>query len=376
MSGRNFMKIFQRYIARGFWGPFFGSLAVFTAMLLLGHVFGNLYVFTKGEVKVLTFVRYILCQLPYFMVKIMPIATLLAVLMSLSKMVSAGEWKAGMAGGWRPFDMLKPLIICSVFAGILQFSLQETIAPSLYLKSEHIVRRDIRNREDWARLVLNDVSFSAGEGKFITCRQFDGRVNTMALPTLVEYSDFSGKNGKPGGLIKYVLQSPEASWDAEGRQWIFKNAVETVYGSSRFPKVKKYAEMAAKVSVGPENLILENLVPDGINISGIKGRIKSLSLIGAPSVAESTLMWCKLSAPFANIIMALIGAAMALLFTGNRRFQSYGWAIGTGFAFWASLVFSQEIGHAEILSPFLSGISPIILFGLVSAWLLKKAKVF
>ena len=371
------MKIFQRYIARGFWGPFFGSLAVFTAMLLLGHVFGHLYVFTKGEVKVLTFAKYILCQMPYFMVKIMPIATLLAVLMSLSRMVSAGEWKAGMAGGWRPFDMLKPLIICSVLAGILQFSLQETIAPSLYLESEHIFRRDIRNREDWARLVLNDVSFSAGDGKFITCRLFDGRINKMVLPTLVEYSDFSDKDGKkPGGSIRYVLQSPEAEWDADNRQWIFKNAVETVYGNSRFPKMQKYGEKTAKVSVGPENLILENLVPDGINISGIKGRIKSLSLIGAPSVAERTLLWCKISAPFANIIMALIGAAMALLFIGSKRFQSYGWAIGTGFLFWASLVFSQEIGHAEILSPFLSGISPIIVFGIISAWLLKKANVF
>jgi len=40
----------------------------------------------------------VLYQTPYFMVKIAPIATLLAVLFSLGGMMARGEWKAGLAG--------------------------------------------------------------------------------------------------------------------------------------------------------------------------------------------------------------------------------------------------------------------------------------
>lgn len=371
------MKIFQRYIAKGFWGPFLGSLAVFTALLLLGNIFGHLYVFTKGEVSIFVFLKYIICQAPYFMVKIMPISTLLAVLMALGKMVASGEWKAGMAGGWRPFDMIKPLLLCAAMAGLIQFAVQETIAPELYLESEHIFRRDIRGRDDWARLVVNNVSFSAGEGKFITCKVFDGRINTMHDVMLSEYSE---------GKIKYSLRAVTAVWakdsesagkdaNADGH-WEFRNAVETKYGNSPVPAVKRYKTKDVHVPVGPGDLILENLVPDGINLKGLNGRISKLKLVGAPSVTERTLMWCKLSAPFANLIMALIGAAMALMFTGNSRFYSYGLAIGIGFLFWASLVFSQEVGNAEIMSPAMAGISPIALFGLFSAWILKKARAF
>ena len=182
------MKIFQSYIARHFLVPFVAALSVFTGLLLLGNVFGHLYVFTKGEVSVLVFIKYILCQAPYFMVKIMPIATLLAVLAALGEIIKSGEWKAGMAGGWRPLDMLMPLVLCAAAAGLLQFAVQETAAPSLYLESEHIFRRDIRGRDDWARLVVNNVSFSAGEGRFVTCRVFDGRVNTMQQVVLSAYS--------------------------------------------------------------------------------------------------------------------------------------------------------------------------------------------
>ncbi|MBO4556654.1 MAG: LptF/LptG family permease [Elusimicrobiales bacterium] len=369
------MKIFQKYIARGFWGPFLGSLAVFTAMLLLGHLFGNLYVFTKGEVRIAAFFKYILFQCPYFMVKIMPIATLLGVLMALGKVVASGEWKAGMAGGWRPFDMIKPLIFCSLMAGVFHLALQETLAPSLYLESEHIFRRDIRNKEDWARLVVNNVSFSAGSGKFIACGKFDGRINRMEKASLVEYSQ-NGNGKLLGGQISYVLQAPSADWNAETHSWIFKNAIESSYKTGIFPQVKKYDEKSVDVSVGPENLILENLVPDGINISGLTDRVKKLKLVGAPSVSERTLIWCKISAPAANLIMALIGASMALIFTGNKRFVSYGAAIGIGFLFWTALVFSQEIGNAEIMSPAAAGIFPLVIFGLFSMWILKKAKAF
>ena len=362
------MKIFQSYIARHFLVPFVAALSVFTGLLLLGNVFGHLYVFTKGEVSVLVFIKYILCQAPYFMVKIMPIATLLAVLAALGEIIKSGEWKAGMAGGWRPLDMLMPLVLCAAAAGLLQFAVQETAAPSLYLESEHIFRRDIRGRDDWARLVVNNVSFSAGEGRFVTCRVFDGRVNTMQQVVLSAYS---------GMKLGYTLQAEKAVWNAEKRSWDFNNAVETIYGETAIPSVKKYKKRETEVSVGPENLILENLVPDGINLAGLLDRIKKLRLVGAPSVTERTLFWCKVSAPFANIIMALIGASIALLFTrGRKNSLSYGIAIGIGFVFWAALVFSQEIGNAELMSPFMSGISPLVVFGIFSVWTMRRARVF
>ena len=121
-------KIFYRYIARSFWGPFGFGLAVFCLMLLFGSLFDNLSPFLKSGAGAGVFFRYVIYQAPYFMVKMTPIATMMAVLFALGGMLSNGEWKAGLAGGWRPFDMIKPLLVCAVAAGAVQFVLQETVA--------------------------------------------------------------------------------------------------------------------------------------------------------------------------------------------------------------------------------------------------------
>ena len=110
-------KTFFRYIARSFWSPFGFGLGVFCLLLIFGSLFDKLNFFMKSGEGAGLFARYILYQSPYFIVKMTPMATLLSVLFTLGSMMSKGEWKAGLAGGWRPFDMLKPLLACALLAG-------------------------------------------------------------------------------------------------------------------------------------------------------------------------------------------------------------------------------------------------------------------
>ena len=76
-------KVFFRYIAKSFWGPFVFGLGVFVALLLFGSLFDKMNFFMKSSSDIYTFLEYLLYQLPYFAVKMMPIATLLAVLFVL-----------------------------------------------------------------------------------------------------------------------------------------------------------------------------------------------------------------------------------------------------------------------------------------------------
>ena len=125
---------FSRYIALNFWGPFALGLGVFTALLLFGSFFDKLNSFMRVGAESGLLGRYLLYRLPYFLVKITPMATLLGILFALGGMLSRGEWKAGMAGGWRPFEMIKPLLLCSLAAAAFQLVLQETVAPRLYMR--------------------------------------------------------------------------------------------------------------------------------------------------------------------------------------------------------------------------------------------------
>ncbi len=358
-------KIFYRYIAQSFWGPFGFGLCVFCLLLLFGSLFDNLNFFMKSGAGAGIFLRYVAYQAPYFMVKMTPIATLLAVLFSLGGMMARGEWKAGLAGGWRPFDMIKPLLACACLAGLGQFVVQETVAPDLFMRSTYLFESKMRGREDWRRLVKQDVSFSAGKEAFVMAHLFDGRRKVMERVILDIYKE---------GRLALEVNARTAEWQPASRRWAFLDGVILTYSDERRPSVKPFTTYQSAVSVPPENLVLEKLVPEGVSSLDVLRRLRLLRAVGAPYAPERTLFWVKLCAPLANPAMALIGAAMVLMAKKNNRFFSFGLALGFGFFFWAVIIMAQEAGNAELLPAAAAGLAPALLFALLSLWGLRKAR--
>ena len=358
-------KTFYRYIARSFWAPFGFGLGVFCLLLIFGGLFDKLNFFMKSGAGAGLFIKYILYQAPYFIVKMTPIATLLAVLFTLGGMMSRGEWKAGLAGGWRPFDMIKPLQACALLAGAGQFLLQETAAPELYMRSEYLFEGKMRGRDDWQRLVRKDVVFSAGDETFVTAHVFDGRRREMLKVIVSVYE---------AGRLALEINAASAVWRQGAGRWDFFDGVTIKYAGDDKPAVSKFKEYQSAVSVRPEDLVLEKLVPDGVSSAEVLRRVRRLEAVGAPAAAERTLLWVKLAAPLSNLAMALIGAAMVLLAKKNNRYFSFGLAVGVGFFFWAVIILSQEAGKAELLPPYAAGLAPALLFAAASLWGLRRAR--
>jgi len=361
-------KVFFKYIAKSFWGPFFFGLGVFVCLLLFGSLFDKMSFFMKTSSGFDTFLKYLFYQLPYFVVKMMPLATLLAVLFALGGMISKGEWKAGMAGGWRPFNMALPLLACSGAAALLQLGIQETVAPSFYMKSEYIFQGKMWGRADWKRLVRRDVAFSAGPEVFVTAQLFDGGRETMERVLVNFYN---------GGKISSEINANKAVWDKSSGVWIFEDGVLIKYGTdakSR-PVTSAFTRYAGQLKSPPGTLVLERLVPDGVNIMTISDRIGRLKAIGAPVVAEKVQLYEKLAGPLANIVLAVTGISLVLLVRMNRLF-GFGVALATGFSFWMFMTMGQYAGEAELVPPVVAGFGPAFIFLAGSFLALRKARIF
>lgn len=343
------------------------GLGVFTALLLFGSFFDKLNSFMKASSGIGLLGRYLLYQFPYFLVKMTPMATLLGVLFALGGMLSRGEWKAGMAGGWRPFEMLKPLLLCSVMTAAFQLVLQEAVAPQFYMRSKFLFEGKLRGKENWQELAKKDVVFSAGEEVFVTAHVFDGRKNSMERVQANIYRD---------GRLFVEINARKALWQAAERRWLFEDGVLINYDASLKPSSSRFSAYQSGISVPPDSLVLELLVPEGVSIADLLRRVKRLSAVGSPVVSELTLIYCKLAAPLANLIMALIGAMMVLLIKGGSRILNFGLAVVVGFIFWAGMIMGQSLGNAEFFPPLVAGFGPLALFALFSLFGLKKARVF
>ncbi|MBI4801625.1 MAG: LptF/LptG family permease [Elusimicrobia bacterium] len=360
-------KVFFKYIAKNFWGPFFFGLGVFMALMLFGSLFDKMNFFMKSSSGFGVFIRHLVYQLPYFAVKMMPMATLLAVLFALGGMIARGEWKAGMAGGWRPVEMAAPLIFCSVLAALAQFAIQETVAPAFFMRSEHIFEGKLRGRGDWQRLVKRDVSFSAGDEVFVTAHIFDGGAGVMERVLVNSYKD---------GNLSTEVNAQKAVWDGARRNWEFYDGVVIKYGArGEKPVTSQFRAFSGVAMNPPRDLALERLVPDGVALRDVLTRIKRLKAIGSPVTGETVLLYSKLAGPLANIVLAVMGLTLVLLIRMSR-ILSFGAALATGFLFWTFMIMGQSAGEAELAPPLAAGFGPALIFLALSFLGLRKAKVF
>jgi lipopolysaccharide export system permease protein len=356
------MSTFYRYIARAFWGPFAFGLGVFCLLLVFGSLVDRMNFFSRAGAGAAELVEHVACLLPYFVVKMTPLATLLAVLFSLGGMMADGEWKAGLAGGWKPFQMIKPLLACSLLAGAGQLLLQETVAPGFFMRAERIYSEKAQVRQDSLSRFRRDVAFSGGPETVVAASAFDADRGEMRGVVVSRFAE---------GRLATEVTARQGAWS--GQSWLLREGAVIKYDKGGV-RMERFAALDSGLAVSPESLVLDRLVPEGLSSRQVYERLRRLRSVGFPSSAENTLLWVKLAAPLSNPVMALIGAAMVLLLGAANRFYSFGLALGVGFFFWAMIIMGQEAGNNELLPPLLAGFLPALAFLAASLWGLRRAR--
>jgi len=244
---------------------------------------------------------------------------------------------------------------------------QETAAPYFYMRSEFVFEGKIWGRADWKRLARRDVSFSAGPDVFVTAKLFDGASETMEKVLV---------SGYDGGKMAFEINAGAAAWDKAAGSWVFTDGVLVKYGGpGRRPVTSPFKTLSGRLRAPPDALVLERLVPDGVSMADIAGRIRRLEAVGAPVIEEEVQFYSKLAGPLANLVLALTGLMLVLLIRMNR-FLGFGVALGVGFFFWVLATMGQYAGEAEMLPPAAAGFGPAALFLTAALFGLRRARVF
>jgi len=143
------MKILNRYIISSIFTPFITSLIIFSMFMFFGAAFEKLKFFSKSDYGIILLLKYLLSQTPFFVSTIIPLSLLIATLFLINSFMLTGQWKALLAGGYKPFDIIKPLLYFSLAIAIIHFIFNETIVSDAFLKSKDIYNRELRKKQNW-----------------------------------------------------------------------------------------------------------------------------------------------------------------------------------------------------------------------------------
>ena len=352
------MGILSRYIARKFWGPFIFIICIFAALIFLGDSIEKMrWISTYGASARVVF-KYSFFTMPALLMMVLPVACLLSALLVITDMINSGEWTACLAGGFTVRQIFKPLILCISLVAVFGLFAQEFIVPRMYRKANLILEVKIRDRKGWQSNVRSDVTLRLDDRRVLfakTVRPAEGIMRGMFIDI---YDD--------NWAIERQINAKIFRWDPAARTWFFENGFIRYFGKNSSVKERPFDRLSSDYSIPPDKIAVGKADPGELSIREILKRIDFLKSSGLSTFQEYTFLHSKIAAPFATIIMCLLGMPLAIALKRSSKLLNIVFAVTIGFAFWWVVSIMNSAGESGMINSVVAGWLPVAVFAAVA----------
>ena len=353
------MTIYTRYMVARFIKPFVFGLGLFAVLIFLGDTFDKMNYIVKSKASLGVIFECLWLGVPYWAVRVIPMATLLATLIAMSGFVQSGEWLATQACGLETKRFWLPILWSSVAVAVVAFAAQETVMPAAWARSRRLWHEKVNPQPEWA--MYNDVVFGLDDKLFVQASLFvpkNGRLERPILETM----------GEKGVLSQ--LDAKYADWDPALKRWVFKSGVERTFGPQGAVE-KAFVSVVSALDSPPLELIPRPSNPDEMTLRQVRDYALRVGRFGGSPREYEVAVQTKLAYPFANIVICALGIPIALRLRRSSRVISFCAALLISFAY----LWFMEVGHAMgvggTLPPWAAGWAANVLFGGTAVYLLQ-----
>ena len=358
----------SRYIASKFWGPFLFIVCIFSLLIFLGDSIEKMrWVNTYGTTIRLV-LKYSLLSMPSWLVQILPVCCLLSGLFVISDMISNGEWTACLAGGFSVRQIFKPIFACILLVALCGFLTQEFLIPDLSKKAELTLQRKIRGHKDWQFNVQRDVTLRLDDKRILFAKSVHPEQGLMQGMFIDIYDNNWG--------ISKQINAKNFRWNPEQKTWVFEEGFIRTFGKeASIDKEESFDTLSSDFYIPPEQIAVGKIKPAYLNIRDLFNRIKFLKASGLTYFQELTFINTKLAAPFATIIMCLLGLPFAIALKRSSKLINIIMALCIGFSFWWIVSLMTSAGESGMINPYIAGWSPVVIFFIIVCFEFKYLKI-
>ena len=334
------LPVISAYLRKEFLRLFVFSLALFLFLAVLVDFFDRLDYLVKYKAPATTVLLYFAFKLPLFITQTMPIAALVAALLSLGLLSRNREIIALKSCGVSQWQIAKPFLFVGGILSIGLWGWNETIVPHSYRQSRYI---NLQIKKRTPKPVFRESGFwYHGENAFYHIDHFDSRNNVLSGLTIYTLDEQF--------RVLSLIEISQASW--RNGHWHFEGLQEkslSLNGVTRREAIEKLLQET------PEDFALVDIEPDEFSSRQLQEYIDNLQRKGLDATAYQVDLRFKKSLPAAVLIMTLLGVALAI--PGAKQIPlatAVGLALMVGFGYWLLLALTISLGHSGVLSPVLA----------------------
>lgn len=333
------MKILTKYIIKQFLKPFLFGLALFTLMVFLVHVFEKMDTFAENKAPLSSVLPYLALSAPDWIVRIAPVAVLLASFFGFGRFSEKGEYVVVRSSGIAPGRFLWPVLALTAALSLLSFAFSETIVPQANKKARQIYLEKILKRSPQEQSVWSNLLVMGREGRVYRIQSLDLRTGVMKRVIVNRFVQ---------GEMMEQIDALEARWE-EG-QWTFSQGVLRTFGKGPLQE-EVFDTRTFLFPDRPKDFVIQNKKPAEMTAKELHSQIAKFRRVGMSHTSLKVAVQVKYAYPLASLAVFALGAPLALQAKKMGRARSFAYTMGIAFCYWGVHSVGQALGESHLLPP-------------------------
>ena len=356
------LSIMDRYLMTQLIPPFLFSVGlVATLGVAIAYLSDLANKIVDKHLPLIHAAEILLLKVPEFVAYSLPIAVMLATLITYGRLSSDSELIAMRGCGISLYRIIAPALFLSIVVTAITFLVTEFVVPAANYQATSILVNSIQEEHPfWQN---KDIFYPDFEEVILP----DGR-KERRLKSLVYAENFDGKKMKDltilkwtGNSLEQIVLSDNATWNNESQKWDFFNG--TVYKLAEDTSLARSSSFKHETIALPKaafDFAMQGRDPYEMNVGEAKQYMKILRLIGDTKKLTffSVRTEQKIAFPFVCIVFGLVGSALGSRPHQVSRATSFGLSIAIIFTYYLLAFIMGSLGMIEILSPVMAAWLP------------------
>ena len=358
-------RVLHGYVIREYLKVFSLSLSSLILIYMIVLFFQKIDVFIKHEAPFHLVFLYLLYKTPEVIFQwTLPYGVLLATLLTLGTLSRHSEITAMKAGGVSLYRITFPLFFIALLIGLCSFLGNEYLVPEANQASRYILSVQVK-KETPASFFKNYKIWYRSDHQIFNIQLLDTEEKALKGFTLYKFDDQF--------RCLQRIEAKEVKW-VNGK-WTFLDGVVRDFDQGGSIQTTPFREIELSLPESWESLRSMERQSREMSYTELRTYIGRIQSAGYDPTRYLVDLYSKLSYPFLNLIMILIGVPFALK-TGRSGgvALSIGVSVMIGFAYGVTFYVFLSFGKSGVLAPFLSAWIPTLLFGLAGIFTLMSIR--
>ena len=356
------MKLIHRYLLRLFLPTFIAAILFFVLLLQLGDLFANIVSYLQNEARFKDILKVMWLYLPKCIAYSIPLAILFAGSYTMGNLYAQNELTSIFSAGISLAQFTLPLLILGLCLSIGMIFFEDKIVIKYFYEKTQLSKKLLQEEESLDR---QDLILLSELGKIVyTADYFNAESKTLSNTYIIVRDEY--------GNLSLIIKSSRIFWNED--RWAADNAEVYKFDEKNMVTYLNKIPDDIILSEAPANFQRNLSSVDEMKISEARAFIEALKKNGLPFYEALSKYHRRFSFPFTIFIVLFFSISLGGKFKKNILLMSILFSLGIATLFYVTEMVTMLCAKWEYISPLAGAWTPILIFFLLSIYLLRNSR--